>query len=207
MKQEQDYVRDLAEIRSMMERTSRFLSLSGWAGVLAGIYALTGAFVAYEAFHFNPDAIDYTIRSGSLSSGVLNVVLLALLILLLAVGTAIYLSAKRANSRGEKIWNATSRQLLASMAVPLVSGGLLILLLMTKDLTGLAAPLTLLFYGLALYNAGRFTYDDLKYLGLMQVALGLLSVYFIEWSLVLWAVGFGLLHIVYGVYIHYKYER
>ncbi|WP_017730520.1 hypothetical protein [Nafulsella turpanensis] len=208
MKKEQDYIRDLAEIRSMMERSSKFLSLSGWAGIMAGIYGLLGAYVAYEVFQFNPDQIIYsTVEADSLSSGFLKVMVLAMVVLILAVGTAIYLSSKKAEKRGEKAWNPTSRQLLSNMAVPLVAGGILILILFSKDLIGLIAPLTLLFYGLALYNASKYTYEDVKYLGLIQIGLGLISTYFIEYSLLFWAVGFGVVHIVYGLYMHFRYER
>jgi flagellar basal body-associated protein FliL len=206
--EERDYIRDLAEIRSMMERSSKFLSLSGWAGIMAGIYALAGAYVAYTVFNFNPDKIVYpAIESGGLSTSLLNVLFLALVILVLAIGTAIFLSYKKAQKRGENIWHATSRRLLSNMAVPLATGGILILVLLSKGLVGLVIPCTLLFYGLALYNAGKFTYSEVRFLGLIQIGLGLISSYFIEYSLLFWAMGFGVVHIVYGIYIHFRYER
>jgi hypothetical protein len=206
MKKEQDYIQDIAEIRSMMERSSKFLSLSGWAGIMAGIYALVGAYIAYTLF--NPDAIVYsTIDSGSESSSLPKIIILAFLILILALVTAIVLSWKKADNKGEKIWNPTSRRLLASMSFPLVSGGILILVLISKDLIGLIAPFTLLFYGLALYNASKFTIDEVKYLGMIQIGLGLISSYFIECGLLFWSIGFGIVHIVYGIYMYFRYER
>lgn len=208
MEKESDYIRDITEIRSMMERASKFLSLSGWAGIMAGIYALAGAYVAYKLLYFNPDEIAYaTAASGNWSATLLKLIALALTILVLAIGTAIFLSYKKANKRSEKLWNATSRRLLINMAVPLVSGGLLILVLISKGLIGLVAPLTLLFYGLALYNAGKFTFGEVRVLGLVEIGLGLVSAYFIGYGLLCWAIGFGLLHIIYGIYIHYKYEQ
>lgn len=208
MKEEQDYIRDIAEIRSMMERSSKFLSLSGWAGIMAGIYALSGAFIAWKFFHFNPQEIVYSgIKPEDLSYSLLNVIFLALLILILAIGTAIFLSHKKADKRGEKLWNTTSEKLLINMAVPLTAGGLLLLILISQGLIGLIAPFTLLFYGLALYNAGRFTYEVVKILGLIQIGLGLLGAYFVGYGLVFWALGFGVAHIIYGIYIHYRYEK
>lgn len=208
MKEEQDYIRDIAEIRSMMERSSKFLSLSGWAGVMAGIYALSGAFVADRFFHFNPAETAYSSGgAGELSPALLKLIFLAMLILILAVGTAILLSYKKAAKRGEKLWNATARRLLTDMAVPLVIGGLLVLILIAKGLIGLLAPCTLIFYGLALFNASRFSYHELKFLGLIQIGLGLLGACLPGCGLVFWAAGFGLLHIIYGMYIHYRYER
>jgi uncharacterized membrane protein YidH (DUF202 family) len=208
MKENKDYIRDIAEMRSMMERSSKFLSLSGLAGVMAGIYALIGAYIAYKIFYFNPDEIVYnTIKSGSVSSSLLQVILLAVLILVLALGTAIFLSYKKASKRGEKLWNPTAKRLMINMSVPLVVGGLLILILISKGLIGLIAPFTLIFYGLALYNASKFTYEEVRSLGLIEIALGLVSAYFVGYGLLFWALGFGVVHIIYGIYMHYRYER
>ena len=185
----------------MMERSSKFLSLSGWAGIMAGFYALIGAWVAYSVYRFNPDQIYYS------SPGLQAVILLALFILILALTTAIYFSRKKAEKRGESIWNPTSRRLLGSLSIPLITGGILILVFLSKGLIGLIAPVMLLFYGLSLYSAGFYTIPEVRYMGVIQIGLGLISTWFIEYSLLLWAVGFGVVHIVYGFYIHVRYER
>lgn len=204
MNAEQNYIQDIAQIRSIMERSSKFLSLAGWAGIMAGIYALAGAYIAYAVLDFNPDRlIDTTVQFVGLS----KVIGLAILVLVLAVGTAIVLSYNKAAKRGEKIWNAIVKRLVINMAVPLVVGGLLVLILIAQGLIGFIAPFTLLFYGLALFNAGRFTYEVLKSLGLIQVGLGLVSACYVEYGLVCWALGFGVIHILYGIYMHYRYER
>ena len=208
MKEEQKYIRDIAEIRSMMERSSKFLSLSGLAGVMAGIYALAGAFIAYRKFSFNPvEVIDPTLDFENPPSVLLKVVVLATIVLIMAISTAIFLSQKKANKRGEKLWNHTSQQMLFHMAVPLVVGGLLILIFIAKGFIGFVAPMTLIFYGLALYNASKFTYPVVKSMGLIEVVLGLVSAYFVGYGLLFWAIGFGVVHIVYGIYMHYRYER
>ncbi len=208
MKEEQDYIRDITEMRSMMERSSKFLSLSGLAGIMAGVYALIGAFIAYKVLDFNPnEIIANPVLSTDLSSKLVKVIFLAIIILLLAVGTAVFLSYKKAMKRREKFWNPTAKRLLINMSVPLIAGGLLILVLIAKGLIGFIAPFTLLFYGLALYNASKFTYEEVRSLGLIQIALGLLSSYFVGYGLLCWAIGFGIVHIIYGIYMHYRYER
>jgi len=207
MKEEQDYIRDLAEIRSMMERSSKFLSLSGWAGILAGIYALAGALISYRLFNFNPgEAVE---EAGADNSAAIlpKIIGLAVIVLAMAIGTAIILSYKNAEKRGEKIWNSTTRRLLNNMGLPLVAGGILILIALAKGFTGLIAPLSLIFYGLALCNASIFTYKEVKILGLIEIMLGLISAYFTGFQLICWAFGFGVLHIIYGIYIHYRYEK
>jgi predicted lysophospholipase L1 biosynthesis ABC-type transport system permease subunit len=206
MNKSQDYERDLAEIRSMMERSSRFLSLSGWAGILAGIYALAGAYIAHAVLSFRTLEI-VSDTKGAAAADLLNVIMLAIGVLVLSISTAIFLSYRRARINATPIWNSTSRRLIASMIMPLASGGILILVFISLGLIGLLAPLSLLFYGLALYNAGNYTYRELRYLGIIFAVLGLVAACRMEYGLLLWAVGFGLMHIIYGIYIHVKYER
>lgn len=206
MEKQQGYIRDLSEIRSMMERSSKFLSLSGWAGILAGIYALSGVYIAYAILNFRPDELFYK-PTGISSSGLPALLLLAISILLLALVTAVFLSYKRAGKRGEKLWNPTAKRLLVSMMVPLSVGGLLLLFMIFNGLLGLLAPFSLLFYGLALFSAGKYTYGEVQVLGLIEVLLGLLGVWFVEFGLLFWALGFGVAHIIYGLHMNYKYER
>ncbi|MBN1988874.1 MAG: hypothetical protein JW783_05750 [Bacteroidales bacterium] len=206
MSTEQDYIRDIAEIRSMMERSSKFLSLSGWAGVMAGVYALVGAYIVHVFFGFAPLKIAYDaveLEQFSLKGAVM----VAFGVLVLSVGTAVLLSSQRAVKRGESLLNVTSRRLVISSAVPLVAGGILGLIFMEHGLIGFLAPVTLVFYGLALYSAATYTYKEVRVLGLIQLALGLLGAAFVELGVLFWAMGFGLMHIVYGIYIHIKHER
>lgn len=200
MKEEQDYINDIAEIRSMMERSSKFLSLSGWAGILAGVYALTGAWIATSIFEFHPDEIFYTYPD------LTNIILTATGVLFFSLISALLDSRRKARKNNKKAWNATSRRLLMSMSVPLLTGGVLISLLISKGLIGLIAPLTLLFYGLALYNAGAYTIKEVRIMGFVQMFLGLLNVAFISYGLFFWAIGFGLVHIVYGIYMYFRFE-
>jgi predicted lysophospholipase L1 biosynthesis ABC-type transport system permease subunit len=208
MKTEQEYIRDLTEIRSMMERSTKFLSLTGWSGIMAGAYALAGAYIAKNVFYFNSAVASYhTIERQEISGNVLGLFLLALLILVLAIGTAIFLSYRKAKSRGERLWNSSARRLVLNMAIPLGTGGILILILLSKGLPGLVAPLTMIFYGMALLNASKFTYEEVKYLGLIEIVLGLIASYYIGYGLLLWAIGFGIIHIIYGIYMHLRYEK
>jgi hypothetical protein len=208
MKQDRDYIQDLTEIRTMMARSSKFLSLSGWAGIMAGIYALAGSAVAWFIFDFNPGhQLDESLTTGHSIHALDNIILLGLTVLILTFGTAVFLSNKKADKGGEKLWNAASKNMMMNLAVPLISGGILMISALLHGLTGLLLPLSLIFYGLALYSAGKFTFEEIRSLGLLEIALGLFSAVFIEYSLLCWVLGFGVLHIVYGIYMHYRYER
>ncbi|RYD70967.1 MAG: hypothetical protein EOP53_24470 [Sphingobacteriales bacterium] len=200
--QDQDHGKDLLEIRAMMERSSKFVWLSGWAGIIAGFFALTGVYIAYAVMDFHPDTIDY-----SPANGMQPIMILGSVILALAAASATLLSYNQAKNSRERLWNATSRRLLYNMAVPFLAGAMMILILIGKNLAGLAAPVSLVFYGLALYNASKYTFEEVRVMGVVQILLGLAGLWFVQHSLLIWALGFGVVHIVYGIYIHIKYKR
>lgn len=208
METEQKYIEDLSEIRLMMERSTKFLSLSGWSGIMAGIYALAGAYLVYHLFYINAEEVIFeTISRQEISGDVIRLILLAIIMLILAVGTAVYLSYQKAAKNSETLWNPVARRLVINMAIPLCTGGIFILIMISKGILGFIAPLTMIFYGLSLINASKFTFDELKYLGITEIILGLLSACFIGFGLLFWTIGFGLMHIIYGIYMYWRYER
>jgi hypothetical protein len=203
---------DLASIRNLMERSSKFISLSGLSGVLAGVYALIGAALAYSIL-YDESSRSYTIHE--ISSGfalfndsvVIQLLLIAVVVLALSVSTGVYLSYKKAKRNGQPLLGRVSRELLFNMNVPLLAGGGLMLILLYRGYFGIIAPASLIFYGLALIGASNFTFTDVKFLGLCEVILGLLAACFPGYGLVFWALGFGVLHIVYGSVMYFKYDR
>jgi hypothetical protein len=197
---------DLKHIRSMMEQSSRFISLSGWSGIFAGIYAIIAASSAYYLF-WKSD-VDYFNRSTNLISIelVYELLLIGLITLILAVGTGIVLSVRKSKKKQLKIWNHVTKRLLIHLFVPLLSGGLFCIALYLNESLGLIAPAMLIFYGLALLNASKFTFPDIAYLGYCELALGMIGLFFIGKGLLIWAIGFGLLHIIYGIFIQRKYH-
>jgi hypothetical protein len=203
MKEDQDYIRDITQMRTMMERSSKFLSLSGLAGIMAGVYGLAGAYFAYKVYGFSPKQIVYdNVPRDWLKAG-----FVAIIVLILAIGTGILLSYRNAYRKHEKFWDPTAWRVLISMSVPLIAGAVLIFILISKGLIGLVAPVTLIFYGMAQYNASKHTYGEMKSLGIIHIVLGLVSAYWIEYGLLCWALGFGVIHIIYGIYLHYRHER
>ncbi len=208
MDSENKYIKDITEIRSMMERSTKFLSLSGLSGIMAGIYALVGAYIAHRLFYKDNDAVLYnTIDKREITGQVESLILLATVILVLAIGTAIILSLKKSKKDGEKLWNPATRRLVINMAIPLFTGGLFLLILISKGMFGFMTSASLIFYGLALVNASKFTFEEIKSLGLVQIVLGLFAAYYTGYGLLFWALGFGLMHIVYGIVMHLKYEK
>ncbi|MCP9201250.1 hypothetical protein MKO06_15170 [Gramella sp. GC03-9] len=205
------YLKDLSEIRSMMNRSSRFISLSGLAGVFAGCYAIAGAILA-KLVLAGRDSVYTQDFSARLSNGInpeiiQQLILIAVAVLLLAIGTAIFLTTRKARRNDQKIWDHTSKRLLINFFAPLVAGGIFCLVLLQYGLIGLIAPSMLIFYGLALIHGSKYTFADLKSLGYANVILGLIATQFIGFGIYFWAIGFGVFHIIYGIWMHNKYDR
>lgn len=202
---------ELSAIRGLMERSSKFISLSGLSGILAGVYALIGAAAAYLIIKNNPTAISNTTSLSEAMNNAVNVILIltvvALLVLIASLTTGIVLSSRKAKRKGQSIWGTTSRALLFHMFIPLLTGGILIVLFLYQGNDGLIVPAMLIFYGLSLVSASNFTFTDVKYLGLLEIALGLIAACLPGHGLLFWAIGFGVLHIIYGSMMYLKYDR
>jgi uncharacterized membrane protein YgdD (TMEM256/DUF423 family) len=212
----------LKEIKSMMEKSSRFVSLSGLSGISAGICALIGAALAHvkiKEFYssWNSRVQQYSSIEQSGDAGLIQLntandltielVAIAIVTLAAAIILSTLFTARTARKRGHSLWNNTSRRLILNMGLPLVAGGLFCLILLKHNLFGLLAPTTLIFFGMALINASKFTLPEIKYVGVVNIILGLINGLFIGYGLVFWALGFGVVNIVYGIYMYIKYER
>lgn len=203
---DKNYQEDLSHIRNMMEKSSRFISLSGLSGVFAGIIALLGAIYVYYVFQRN--GINYFDGNRNVfnPSLVRELVIIGSIILFLAILSGYIFTARKSKEKNQKIWDSLTKRLLFNFAVPLFTGGFFCLILLYHHLFVLVAPATLIFYGLALVNAEKYTLTDVKYLGYLEIILGLISFLFLGWGLIFWGIGFGILHIVYGLVMHKKYK-
>lgn len=201
------YLNDLSEIKNLMNRSSRFLSLSGLSGILAGTYALIGAYLAYKTIYFDTSTMGGYKNLVISEEAVIRLLIIAAAVAFLSLLTGILLSIQKAKKNNETIWNSTARRLVINFLIPLATGGFFILFLIEKEMFGLIAPLTLLFYGLACVNASKYTIGGVRYLGLTFIVLGLFSTWFLGYGLLFWALGFGVCHILYGSIMYFKYER
>ncbi|MCI9843968.1 hypothetical protein [Flavobacterium pectinovorum] len=202
----QKHQEDLAHIRSMMERSSRFISLSGLSGVFAGLSALIGGLYVYQLFKAN--GLDYFDGYHKLYSVnlVSELIWIALIILVSALTFGIFFTIRKSKKYDLPIWTSATKKMLLNLAIPLVAGGIFCLALLYHQIYVLIAPATLIFYGLALVNAEKYTFSDVKYLGYCELVLGFISLFFLGYGLVFWIIGFGILHILYGLIMFKKYK-
>ncbi|MFY0603652.1 MAG: hypothetical protein JXQ93_06855 [Flavobacteriaceae bacterium] len=198
-----DYLKDISEIKNLMNKSSRFISLSGLSGIMAGIYAIIGAAIGYW---FITDHGKWFLIFDD--KEVFNLILLNLVIIFfMSVSTAIFLTVKKAKRNGEKMWDSTSKRVLISFLTPLITGGVYILIILAQQRYDSVSALMLLFYGLSLVNASKHTLRDIKFLGYIEIVLGLICAALPGYGFWLWILGFGVMHIIYGTLMYFKYDK
>lgn len=201
--EQKDLFRELGQIRSLMEKSSKFVSISGLSGVLMGCYALVGTLLGYYMM-YQPESV--TALVGENSNKPLLFLAIALVILLSSLITGWLMARKKARKNKQSIWNITSKSLLFAVSIPLVTGGILSLLFFVQGYYHLIAAMLLIFYGLALTAGSIYTFAEAKGLGILEICLGLIGLCFPDKGLLLWGLGFGVLHIIYGFIVYKKYE-
>ncbi|MBK6343137.1 MAG: hypothetical protein IPF41_11255 [Flavobacteriales bacterium] len=217
----QDHLDELARIRGLMDRSTRFLSLSGLSGVIAGVAALVGAFAAREhhrallwsgshmsdlyqnSFRFEGDRsfeqhwwdhVTFLMADGAI-------------VLVVALLGALWFTWRRSKRTGQGLWDASARRMVVNLLLPLIAGGLFSLALILNEAVQLVPSATLVFYGVALLNASKYTLDEIRWLGLSEMALGVVAAFWADAGLLFWALGFGVLHIFYGGLMYLRHER
>jgi len=210
MKNDSNSIEDIRAIRKIMEESTRFLSLSGLSGIFAGLTAIAGALFAWffildngsihydEYFRNLPEKETISLRWKLIAD--------ALAVLLLSVLFSFYFSVKKAKKESKNLWTPVSRRLLINFLIPLVAGGIFVIALLVRNQIQFIVPSFLIFYGLALVSAGKFTFGEVFYLGILEIITGLAAAFVPGWGLSFWIIGFGILHIVYGLAMYRKYE-
>jgi hypothetical protein len=209
----------LQDIKRMMERSSRFISLSGLSGVSAGICALIGAYIAHGWImdYYGGATLGGEVVRGTMGRhGYMHdeaeglkwrLIGLSLAVLTAALISSTWFTWRKARRSNLPIWDLTSKKLIVNMSIPLLTGGVFLLGMFHNTDWDYVAPTCLVFYGLALVNASKYTLKDIRYLGFLEIALGCIGMYYLQRGLYFWALGFGVLHIIYGLIMWWKYER
>ncbi len=206
-----EQLKDISHIRNMMERSSKFISLSGLSGVIIGVAALAGAAMAkYKLSDEYTSGEVQTIWNSYFLQNLNNYsfyILDAVIVFIVAIGAGIIPTVARAKKQKQDIFTPVAFRMFYNLFIPVLVGGVFCLILINYSLFALIAPSMLIFYGLALINASYYTIDDIRYLGYIEIVLGLVNGFYASQGLFFWAFGFGVMHIIYGLYLYYKYER
>ena len=185
------------EIKELMEKSSKFISVSGIAAILAGIYALAGAYIATQV-----------ITSDMYLSDTLKLMaIIAMTVLAAAAVTAGILSYCKSQKTGQKFFSRLTYRALWNFSFPMLTGGVLCISILMHEYYDILASVMLLFYGLALVNVSKFTYSSIVWLGYAFICLGVVDCFWEGHSLLFWTIGFGGFHILYGILFYLHYER
>lgn len=206
MKKHEEQLAAIEEMRNLMDRATRFRTISGLSAMVAGVLAIIC--VAFVSLHtgirfLEAGAFDRMLRG----TKAMEVQLSFIFLLITSISFGIYLAARNARLKGHLPWDSAAKRLALHMSIPLLAGGIFSVLIFQYSLFGLIPAITLLFYGLALFSASHYTLDTVRFLGIFQIFLGLLATAWLAYGLVIWVMGFGVLHLIFGVYIYLKYER
>lgn len=210
MEDKNQHLDALQDIKKMMERSSKFISLSGLSGITAGVCALIGAWVVsgvYKNFENMSDLKENDPGAGESVMHIIMITWTGIIVFIAALSLAILFTYLRSKKTGIPMWGTTARRLMWNTALPILVGGIFIIKLIELKEIGLIAPSCLIFYGLALINGSKYTLSEVRYLGYAQIILGIINLWMIGYGLYFWAAGFGVMHIIYGAIMWWKYER
>jgi uncharacterized membrane protein YidH (DUF202 family) len=197
-----EQLEDIKIIREMMEKSTKFLSLSGLSGAIAGLTATAGAAFAYFYLLRDPSLTDF-----NRMQEIMILLADALVVLTISIACGLFFSWRKAKKNNQRLWNRAGLNILYNMAVPLVVGGLFSLVFLLRGNIEVVISSTLVFYGVALLNASKYTYNEIHYLGITEIIIGLLAAIFIHNGIIFWTLGFGICHILYGLIMYFKYDR
>ena len=206
---------DLGLIKDLMEKSTKFSNLSGIAVFFTGILAMIGASFVYFDIGFSVSELDISYtqlinQNGEPEDLFLKLKLLVFIASLILISSLVilYITAlKKSGKEGIPLLNSSFSRTLKSLFIPLFSGGIFCLLLINHHMYGFVAPATLIFYGLGLVSSSKFSYSELEFLGYFELLLGFIASFFIGSGLLFWIIGFGVCHIVFGLLIHFKYDK
>lgn len=203
-----EHLKNLTEIRSLMERSSSFISLSGLSGVSAGIMGIIAAFILHSRLSpYMKYSSDVYVTADKRGELIIFGIVVSAIVLLITFAAAIFFTARKAKKSGLPVWDGSAKRLVVNLFTPLITGGVFCLILIYQYFDWLVLPSMLVFYGLALLNAGKFTFSEIKWLGLSEIALGLAAMLFLSEAIYFWGLGFGLMNIIYGLVMYFKHER
>lgn len=212
MTNQQEQLDAIKDIRNIMERSTRFLSLSGLSGAFVGLFSLVSFAIIYWLFDLKsavgPYYAEIITPDGGLDWDTAFVYIMVFgCVLLLSVMIVLFMAMLNARRHRLIVWNDTARRFLVNMTIPLATGGVYIAILLYHGHVAMVLPVTIIFYGLSLINAGKYTFDEIRMLGILELLTGLTASFFVEYGLFFWALGFGILNIVYGIRVYFKYEK
>ncbi|HEV3117780.1 MAG TPA: hypothetical protein VGY58_12045 [Gemmataceae bacterium] len=179
---------NLRYIRETMERAGSFTAVPGWGGVAMGCTALAASGLAARQTSSGAWLATWLIEGA------------------LAIGIGILAMQRKARAAGLPVWSAPARKFVFSFFPPLVVGAVLTLVLWRAGLIGAIPGMWLMLYGTGVITGAAFSAPIIPVMGVCFLAGGALASFTpVAWNDAWLGLGFGGLHIVFGVIIARRY--
>jgi len=194
------------EMDAVGNRSTHFFSLRGFPGILVGIYALLGAITFRQLLnnHQNLNSAVSFLPISYLEYLLTSIVFLVLVISIISVYISAFRKAKRSH---KKLWGPVSRRFLIHVSLPLLAGGVICILLYEYGLIRYISSAMLIFYGLTFFSARKYISNTTRNAGIVILLIGLVSTQFIDYGLYFWVIGFGFIHVIYGIVTYRKHDN
>ena len=204
MQNPKDAINTLHDIKNIMEKSTKFNALSGFSFISVGCIALVSAIISAQTL--NNNIFETNLYQPISLSQKNHLVIIGFSTLFLAILAAFYFTHKKAVKNKVSLTLGGGPALSLHFVTPLLVGGIVALALLYYQHLVFVAPLLLVFYGLSVVSGSKFTHPELIYLGFIQLALGCLGLFYLGHGLILWTLGFGVAHIIWGIYYYLKHE-
>jgi hypothetical protein len=179
---------NLRFIRETMERAGSFTAVPGWGGCIIGLTAIAAAFVAARQPNMDRWLITWLMEG------------------MVAVGIGAIAMKIKSESAGQALSSEPARRFVLSFAPPLLAGALLGSVLYRSNLIGALPGTWLLLYGTGVVTGGAFSVRVVPLMGLCFMGLGAAALFLpLPLANALLGIGFGVLHVVFGIIIARRY--
>jgi len=198
-----NYLEDISQIKNLMAESSKFLVFTtGLSGLFSGLFAIAGITYIYFLAEGKVNDIQELVTNYKSTIAIVLVVTLAFSTLI-----TFLLTKRNAKSNGQNPWNPIAKKMVFNFYSVGILGGIYVLILFFQEKYEFIVELMLIFYGMALLNGSKYTFDQVKFLAYIQIALGLICSLYPTHDFWFWIVGFGFVNLIYGGIMYFGYGK
>ena len=191
--QVQEAYENLRMIRQMMERSTKHSSLSGFSGIIVGLWAIIGVAVTRLAVQPN--------RAHHWLAYIAEFAATWAAVLVLSILTDLLVTKRRAALVGKHVFSKLGTHIVGAAAPGFTAGFVLTMYLLQQQRIGEVYGFWMLSYGLAICAVGLFSVRPVLFLGWAFLLAGAATLFLPHaWGLGMMALSFGGFHIAYGLY-------
>jgi len=197
----EEIIKNIDYIKGIVESSNRYTNVSGLAGILSGVLALTGCIISYYLLD------SFNLTAPLIQSKLLLLGILWLIIFTGAVVLQVVFTVYKAHKIGVQPWTKLSHQIVFALLPGLLAGAILTLYLVKYNQPVFIPGVWILLYGVGIAASGIFSIIAVRLLGWAFILTSTLPLFvYPECGLIFMALTFGVYHIIYGLVVAIKYR-